>query len=136
MYLSELNIGQKKNFLELAKYAMNLDSVQKDQEMQVYSSFVQECGLQDYQVSKQESIKSVIKVLSQAELKVKRIVMIELFGILLADKDFCDEEVAFVNMLATEFNIDTYECNRLQRWVEAMNDLVSEGYALIFKEEK
>lgn len=136
MYLSELNIGQKKNFLELAKYAMNLDGVSKAEEMQIYLSFVHECGMQDYRVEKQDQIDSVIKVLSKAEPKIRRIVMVELFGILLADKEVCAAEQSFIDKLSTDFEIESYECKRFQRWVEAMNDLVGEGYSLIFKEDK
>jgi len=32
MYLSELNVGEKKNFLELAKFAMGLNGEHKQEE--------------------------------------------------------------------------------------------------------
>ena len=38
--------------------------------------------------------------------------------------------------LANTFEIETHEYKRYQRWVEAMNDIVSEGYNLILKERK
>lgn len=136
MYLSELNVGEKKNFLELAKHAMGLNGEHKAEEQEVFASFVHECGLQSYQAQKQDNIESVIKVLSKSSAKSKRIVMIELFGILLADGDVCEEEEAFMGKLANAFGIESYEYKRYQRWVEAMNDIVSEGYSLIFKGEE
>lgn len=136
MYLSELNIGEKKNFLELAKHAMGLNGEHKAEEQEVFASFIHECGLQGYQAQKQDNIESVIKVLSKSSAKSKRIVMIELFGILLADGDVCEEEEAFMGKLANAFSIESYEYKRYQRWVEAMNDIVSEGYSLIFKGEE
>ncbi|MBU2024928.1 MAG: hypothetical protein KJ609_19345 [Gammaproteobacteria bacterium] len=136
MYLSELNIGEKKNFLELAKYAMGLNGEHKDEEKDVYKSFVYECGMQSYQVQKQENIESVIKVLAKSSNKTKRIVMVELFGILLADSEVCTEEQVFIEELASSFEIEPFEYKRFQRWVEAMNDLVDEGYSLIFKKEE
>ncbi|TYL46653.1 hypothetical protein [Marinomonas sp. IMCC 4694] len=136
MYLSELNIGEKKNFLELAKYAMSLNGEHKEEELEIYNSFVHECELASYQTSKQSSVEGVIKVLSKSQEKAKRIVLVELFGILLADNEVCEEEQVFIETLASSFEIDIYEIKRFQRWVEAMNDLVDEGYSLIFKGEQ
>lgn len=136
MYLSELNIGEKKNFLELAKYSMGLNGEHKAEEQEVFASFIHECGMQSYQAQKQDSIESVIKVLSKSSSKSKRIIMIELFGILLADGDVCEEEDAFMGILANAFEIESYEYKRYQRWVEAMNDIVNEGYNLIYKGEE
>lgn len=133
MYLSELNIGEKKNFLELAKYAMSLNGEYKEEELEIYNSFVHECGFESYQTVKQQDIESVIKVLIKAKEKSKRIVLVELFGILLADNEVCEDEQVFIDNLASSFEIDRYETKRYQRWVEAMNDLVNEGYSLIVK---
>ena len=134
MYLSELNIGEKKNFLELAKHAMGLNGEDKEEELEVFTSFIHECGLPSYDLQKQDNIESVIKVLAKSEIKMKRIVLIELFGVLLADGDVCEAEEDFMAKLANAFNIESYEYKRYQRWVEAMNDIVSEGYNLINKE--
>ena len=136
MYLSELNVGEKKNFLELAKFAMGLNGEHKQEEQEIFGSFLIECDQTGYKVKKQDSIESVIKVLSKSPQQSKRIVMIELFGILLADGEVCDAEVEFIENLASSFNIDAYEYKRYQRWVAAMNDIVSEGYSLIFKGEE
>ena len=134
MYLSELNVGEKKNFLELAKYSMGLNGEHKEEELEVFTSFIHECGLSSYDLQKQDNIESVIKVLAKSETKMKRIVLMELFGVLLADGDICEAEDAFMAKLANTFNIESYEYKRYQRWVEAMNDIVSEGYNLINKE--
>lgn len=136
MYLSELNIGEKKNFLELAKFSMGLNGEHKEEEQEVFASFLNECDLSGFKVQKQDNIDSVIKVLGKSSVKSKRIIIIELFGILLADGDFCEEEEKFMAKLANTFEIEAYEYKRYQRWVEAMNDIVSEGYNLIFKGEE
>jgi hypothetical protein len=134
MYLSELNIGEKKNFLELAKYAMGLNGEQKAEEQMVFQSFVQECGLTDHTLTKQDNIESVIKVLAKSKGKSKRIILVELFGILLADGEVCTEEEAFMDKLSDALAIEGYEAKKMQRWVSAMNDIVAEGYAMIDKE--
>ncbi|WGV98562.1 hypothetical protein QF117_00920 [Vibrio sp. YMD68] len=134
MYLSELNIGEKKNFLELAKFSMGLNGVHLAEEQEVYQSFVQECGLVEYELTKQDKIESVIKVLAKSKGKGKRIVLLELYGILLADGEVCEKESDFMSNLAEQFVIEEYESKKIERWVAAMNDMASEGYALIDKE--
>jgi len=54
-------------------------------------------------------------------------------GIFLADGEMCEDESTFLNKLADEFNIKDHELKRIIRWVEAMNDIVAEGYELISK---
>jgi len=134
MYLSELNIGEKKNFLELAKHAMGLNGEHKVEEQTIYQSFVQECSLESHPLSKQDSIDSVIKVLTKSKGKSKRIVLLELFGILLADGEVCKEESDFMEQISDAFSVDSYEAKKIQRWVTAMNDMVTEGYAMINKD--
>lgn len=134
MYLSDLNVGEKKNFLELAKYSIGLNGEYKAEEKMIYESYVQECGLSEYSISKQDNIDSVIKVLAKSNNKSKRIVILELYGILLADGEVCQAESKFMQKISCAFSIDEYEMKKIQRWVFAMNDLVSEGYTLVEKE--
>jgi hypothetical protein len=134
MYLSELSIGEKKNFLELAHFAMGLNGEFKDEEKEIYESFVYECELPSYSLNKQEKIDSAIKVLAKSEQKNRRIVLMELYGILLADSDVCDAEAEYMDKVSLAFDIQDYELKRIQRWVEAMTDLVKEGYSLLNKE--
>ncbi len=131
MYLSDLNIGEKKNFLELAKYSIGLNGEHKAEEQMIYQSYVQECGLAEHSLFKQDNIDSVIKVLAKSSNKSKRIVLLELYGILLADGEVCKSESDFMQKLSKAFSIDEYETKKIQRWVSAMNDLAAEGYALI-----
>ncbi len=134
MYLSELNIGEKKNFLELAFYAMGLNGEHKQEEQQIFNSFINECELSSYEPKKQQNIESVIKVIAKSANKNKRIVLIELFGIILADNEFCDAEEAFIEKLSLSLKFDDYQVKKIKRWVEAMNDIVQEGFQLINKD--
>jgi len=134
MYLNELSIGEKKNFLELAHYAMGLNGEFKDEEQEIYQSFVYECDLPKYSLEKQEKIDSVIKVLAKSVPRNKRILLIELFGILLADGEICDSEAQYMDKVGLALDIEDYEVKKIQRWVEAMTDLVNEGYNILNKE--
>ena len=134
MYLSELSVVERKTFLELAYSVMALNGSHKEQEKAIFESFTHECGMPSYQLKQQDDIDAVIKVLTRSEMKNRRIVIVELFGIVLADGEYCENEAAFMLKLASSFGIEEFELKRLQRWVEAMNDLVHEGFSLIMKD--
>ncbi|WP_371377697.1 TerB family tellurite resistance protein [Thalassotalea aquiviva] len=134
MYLSELNIGEKKNFLELAHYTMGLNGSHKFEEQQVLSAFEQECQLKGYKPQKQNEIDNVIKVISKASCRTRKIYVIELFGIMLADGNVCEDESNFMTELGKHFDIDEYELRKIKRWVINMNELVLEGYQILKKE--
>ncbi|OIM99600.1 hypothetical protein BFR57_03275 [Idiomarina sp. MD25a] len=131
MFLSELNIGERKNFLELAHYSMGLNGEHKDVESMVFNSFVHECDLTGYTLQKQDKIDSIVKVLSKSSDKHKKILLIELYGILLADGEVCMSESEFMQYLANAFGFGQSEVDELQSWVEQMNSLVEKGYELL-----
>lgn len=131
MFLTELNLNDRKDFLDLAFYAMGLNGEHKEDEIEVFGAFVHECELQEYEPENQENIKVSIKKLSKKGVKVKKIVLIELLGILLADGEICDAEAEFLDVLGHKFEFEPYEVKRIQRWVENMNDLVAEGYRML-----
>ena len=131
MYLDLLEKQEQKDFLELARYSMGLNGEEKEEEEGILLSYKYECQMLDYTAHRQEDIQKVIVSLKGSIKKVKKIILIELFGILLADGKVCDEESQFMYNLAEQFSIKEYEVARIQRWVEAMNDIVQEGYDLI-----
>lgn len=133
MYLYLLNIEEQKNFLELATFAMDLDGVRKDEEETIISEFKSECELFDYVVNKQNEIDKVISTLRSSTKKVKKVIILELVGILSSDGNLTEEELNFLDKLSQEYNIKEYEIKRIIRWVEAMNDIVKEGYEIISK---
>jgi uncharacterized tellurite resistance protein B-like protein len=131
MYLDLLNKQEQENFLELARYSMGLNGEHKKEEEEMLTSYKYECQMIDYKAYRQDDIQKIINSLRASTKKIKKVILIELFGILLADGEVCENESKFIYSLAEQFNIKEYEVNRIQRWVEAMNDIVQEGYELL-----
>jgi len=133
MFLNMLSNEEQLNFLEVAYFSMGVNGTHKDEEQEMFNSYKFECQQVDYKVHKQENIEDVINQLKTAEKNIKKIIIIELFGILFSDDDFCEAESSFMDSLASSFSIEEYELSRIQRWVEAFNDIVQEGYELILR---
>jgi hypothetical protein len=131
MYLSELNITEKRNFLELAHYAMGVNGAHKESEQEILEAFYAECNIGEYELSQQDQISLVIEQLAKTEEQIKKIIILEIFGVLLADGEYCDAEKNFMASLAESLEVDNYLLKKIKRWVQAMNDLVGEGYSMI-----
>jgi len=131
MYLNVLNKDEQKDFLELARYSMGLNGEYKSEEERILTNYKFECHLAEYTACRQDDIEEIINTFSKSTKKIKKIILIELFGILLADGEVCDKEASFVDTLSIKFDMEDYEVSRIQRWVQAMNDIVQEGFELI-----
>lgn len=133
MYLYLLNNEERKSFLELATFAMDLDGIRKKEEESLLEDYKNECQLTDYIVCKQNEIEKVITTLRSSVKKIKKIILLELSGIFISDSNLTEDELKFLEKLSSEFNIKEYELKKIIRWVEAMNDIVKEGYEIISK---
>ena len=133
MYLNLLNKDEQQNFLELARYSMGVNGEHKKEEEEVLLGYKFECQLVEYKANRQDEIENIITILGASTKKVRKIILIEILGIFQADGEICNKETEFLNKLSQEFNIEEYEVKRIKRWVEAMNDIVQEGYELISK---
>ena len=132
MFLNQLLEISKENFLILAKHSMSLNGEYKDDEMAIYTSFQHECDKLGYDPEvTDEALNNAIISLSGRDLSIRKIVMVELLGILLADGEICSEERHLVDQLCTAFDLEGYEIARMERWVQGMNDIVQEGYRII-----
>ena len=86
MFLNLLNQNEGKNFLELAKLAMDAGEKIEETEIHVFNTFKIELGLQDYKI-KNKSYNELMTGFQGSTKKVKRAVIIELAGVLDADEE-------------------------------------------------
>ena len=132
MFLNVLSHEERKHFLNLAFHLMKLDGESKEEELSVYEAFVHECELSGYQPQTgDEHISQSISALAANEPHARRAVLIELFGIMFADHEACDAERDFMNRIVESFGMENFEVRKIERWVLAMNDMVSEGYRMV-----
>jgi len=133
MYLHLLKEEEQKDFLELAYHLMGIDGTHQDEEITVFESYKHECSLQEYIISKQNNLESIISNFRISSVKTKKIILIELFGILLADGEVHENEKTFINHIATSFEITEEELEKINKWVLAMDHIVKLGYTIINK---
>ena len=131
MFLNSLSHQDKEYFLELAHYIMGIDGIFHEEEQNIFNSYKYECQMVDYEVPKQNNVQQIIEYFKQSSDQIKRILIIELFGIALVDGKFCESEQKFFHELAEHFGIDENDLNTFHKWVTTMNQVVDVGYKLI-----
>jgi uncharacterized tellurite resistance protein B-like protein len=130
MFLSALNIKEKKDFLELAYHAVASSGEVKKEELEIFESYAYECELPDYQVEGR-SVEEIIKKLKKSSKKKLRIIIIELWGVILADEEMAKSEEEFMKHLCHEWDFTDAQYRRMQRWSQDLIDVFSEGYRIV-----
>ncbi len=130
MFLYLLNDKEGKAFMELAVLAMGVNGENKDCEKAEIETYLVELNLTGYKTigMKFEEAASLFKFSSTA---VKRIVIIELCGILYADKEIDSVETKWIYNLSNLFNLNKLESDRLVRWSKDFSDFLEIGLMYI-----
>ena len=132
MFLYMLNDSEGKAFMELAVLAMRVNGEEKECEKAEIEVYLTELGLADsgYKV-KGLSFEDAVSAFKHSSVPVKRCVILEICGILYADKEIDSDELKWVNNLANSFKIDKSETERLIRWSKDFSDFLEVGLMYI-----
>lgn len=132
MFLNMLNEKEGKNFLELASIAMKVNGVIKESEKAVFQTYKMELGLSDYTLRNAE-LKELVTAFQGSTKKVKRVIIIELSGVLDADEEIDANEENWILKLGNDWGFRDSEIRKMVRWTQDFNDLLAEGYEYINK---
>ncbi len=124
MFLYSLDIRQRELFMELAIKAAECNGIVESEEINMLQSYGTEMGLQPiYETNKStESIVSELKEISDE--KTKRIILFELFAILISDSCYDDKEKRFVERLGKEFSISADDRKKMLDILYEYRDVV------------
>ena len=132
MFLSILNENEGKNFLELAHLAMLSDGMIHEKEAAIYKNYQLELELQDYQL-KHKEYKQLVTEFQASTKRAKRVVIIELAGVLDSDDPINHHEQQWIFQLGRDWEFRDTEITKMVRWTEDFNDLLEEAYEYINK---
>jgi uncharacterized tellurite resistance protein B-like protein len=133
MYLHLLSKPEQELFLELAHHAMFTDKKVSVDEKEIFDTYVHECQLFEYTLQHKEDLDYVLNELAKSKKMAKKLILVELLGVVLADDEYNELEKEFIEKTANAFGVNDYELSRLQRWVEDFNDIVERGFELVNK---
>jgi uncharacterized tellurite resistance protein B-like protein len=125
-----LDDKERRCFLGLAHKAIRADERVSEAEEEIFESYKAECGMTDF-VPENDSVDDIVAQLKELPIEKLRIIIIELYGILLADDSLADSEARFVQEIAHQLNIRDVELRRMKRWSLDFINVVEDGYRLI-----
>ena len=105
MFLNELKQDEAIAFLELVNQVANVDEVFAKEEKELIEDYKEELKLPDYEVQNM-SYEDIMKVLSKATVRTKRIVYFEVLGLALIDGDYEAREVELLEKIEGDLGIE------------------------------
>ncbi len=130
MFLATLNLEQKKSFLKLAKYLANIDNHLHEEEQYLLNYYCYEMhiddNIDDHEEFKISDLADLFK-----EKKEKRILLIELIALIIADSEYNEKEKEILNQIIDLFQIDLKLLPVYFNWAKAITALAKQGQALL-----
>ncbi|WP_251551501.1 hypothetical protein [Neobacillus muris] len=120
MFLTELQLEEKKAFLELASYIARIDGNLSIYESSILDKYRKEMDLADYQ-TKGLPMEEILQYFKSE--RSKKIVLAELFQLIFADGVFHDLERESVKLIKTHFGFDEEEYSSFKDWVDKIKEL-------------
>lgn len=108
MYLRNLEEKEKRGFLELAYGVANADNDFSQAEIDMLLLFREEMLISEekYQIQKL-NLEDSMNMFKESSINNKKIVVLEMLGIVLADDIIAVEEEDILNKMIIEFNLDS-----------------------------
>lgn len=118
MFLNELTFQEKKMFLDLSIHVAKANDVLAAEEKAMISAYCTEMQMPAIELYETEPLETVTSYFALADDHVKKIVMLEMFGLVYADGDFDKEETNMVKRFAEEIGISKELYNKLHKAIK------------------
>ncbi len=111
MFLNQLSYQEKKMFLDLSVHVAKANDVLASEEKAMISTYCTEMQLPPIELYETEPLETVTSYFALADDHIKKIVLLEVFGLVYVDGNFDDEETVLVKKIAEEIGIskETYD---------------------------
>lgn len=127
MFLGLLNKGTKDLFLELSIHAALANRVLATEEEEIILQYCNEMNIPMKEIKKTMDEETLVSKLSNDILMVeKRIVIIEIVALVLADEVYDEEEKDFLNRLVKSMGLDAKALEEASNLVKRFNNIFEE----------
>lgn len=124
MYLRDLNLKEKKNFLELAYFVANYNQKFADEQKQLINEYRAEMFLsQDEYEIKGKEINEILDFFKDDSTQTKNAIFLEIMSLILSDDIYDEKEREVVAMIEDKFEITKEEHDEAVSILEGINDI-------------
>ena len=131
MFTHLMNEEEKNKFLELVYKISKIDGEYAEEEEELINSYKQELGLDV--IEDTEPINNLIGYFANKPKELKRIVVFEVYGMILADDKIEKNEEQVLNEIRKEFNFEEDELEDILSLVKKLQNVYDDIYNVIFK---
>ena len=126
MFLNELNNEEKKAFLSLSVHAANANGVFEDEERAMMEEYCKEMGVSFFDIKDTQPL----DIFQKSGKRVKKIVLLEMLGLLYADGTYDDDEKKLVAEYGMKVGVTKEEIDmitfHIKRYLDVVNDIAIE----------
>ena len=127
MFLNQLNDDEKDMFISLSVHAAETNGDFADEENRMIQEYCKEMGVVFFDSKNIKPMSEVTDYFNSVDISVKRIVYLELIGLLYADGDFDELEQSFAKEFAEKIGLSQKEVdiqtNLLNKYLEITKEM-------------
>ncbi|WP_010294540.1 hypothetical protein [Clostridium senegalense] len=129
MFLMELQLKERKSFLDLAQYTMKVDRYVTASESWMLKKFSEECGFFDNAyIPRKRQLDDISKDFENSRKKIKNIVIFELYRMILADGVFHEKQRELVDHLAKQWDFTEDEISEIINLSQELIEMALKSY--------
>ena len=113
MFLNQLSYQEKKMFLDLSIHVAKANDELSVEEKAMISAYCTEMQLPPIELYETEPLETVTSYFALADEHIKKIVLLEIFGLAYADGEFDAAEISMVKKFSEELGITEEVYNKL-----------------------
>ena len=128
MFLNRLDTREKEAFVSLAIRAAEANGQIVDEEYQMIEEYCREMNIEKFDMKTALTKEDIIKLYAGSQEQNKKIVILELIGLMYADGDYDAEEKAFVEEIANGIGVSNDASKKMEKvllkYVEMTKELM------------
>ena len=124
MFLNQLSENEKNAFISLSVHASKANGVFADEEKDIIQEYCREMGIAFFDADTAIPMEEIISVFKESETKIKRIVLLEILGLVYSDGEYDDSEKGFVREFTEKIGLKEEDLNKqtiaIKEYLEAL----------------
>lgn len=128
MFLNQLSMEEKELFVSLSVHAAESNGDFAEEERSMLQEYCKEMNIAFFDASEVKPMSEIISTYKNSDITVKRIVLLEILGLLYADDVYDEKENKFASEFAVNIGLKEEDVIKqeelLKRYLELMKEMV------------
>ena len=105
MFLNQLSEKEKEAFISLSVHVSNSNGIFADEEKVMIQEYSKEMEIPEFDTNEAKSIDEIINVFKSSELHIKKVIMLEVLGLVYSDGFYDAEEEYFIKKFSDDIGL-------------------------------